>query len=104
VSPLLDQRVQHFLAPHAGVMEKWGLGPRDLRPQLVHTRISGYGQTGPKAQLPGYASVCEASGGFRSGRLPRAGDVAALHASCASGGWAASKSGSHAVEWKVQAA
>ena len=42
------------------------LGPADLKPSLVYTRISGYGQTGPKAQLPGYASVCEAYGGFRS--------------------------------------
>ena len=31
----------------------------------MYARISGYGQTGPKAQLPGYASVCEAYGGFR---------------------------------------
>jgi hypothetical protein len=27
-----------------GVMEGWGLGPEDLRPGLVFTRISGYGQ------------------------------------------------------------
>lgn len=48
-----------------GVMEKWGLGPKDLGDHLVYARISGYGQTGPKASLPGYASVCEAYGGFR---------------------------------------
>jgi len=48
-----------------GVMEAWGLGPADLGSHLVYARISGYGQTGPKAQLPGYASVCEAYGGFR---------------------------------------
>ena len=36
-----------------GVMEKWGLGPQDLPPELVYVRISGYGQTGPKAPLPG---------------------------------------------------
>ena len=29
-----------------GVMEKWGLGPKDLKPELIYTRISGYGQTG----------------------------------------------------------
>ena len=34
-------------------------------PKLVYARVSGYGQTGPNAQLPGYASVCEAYGGFR---------------------------------------
>ncbi|EFN53684.1 hypothetical protein CHLNCDRAFT_25506, partial [Chlorella variabilis] len=47
-----------------GVMEKWQLGPGDLKPELVYTRISGYGQSGPKAHLPGYASVCESFGGF----------------------------------------
>ena len=47
-------------------MENWGLGPDDLPPNIVWSRISGYGQTGPKAKLPGYASVCEANGGFRS--------------------------------------
>ena len=46
-------------------MEGWGLGPTDLKPDLVYTRISGYGQTGPMATLPGYASVAEAFGGFR---------------------------------------
>ena len=39
-----------------GVIEKWGLGPQDLPPELVYVRISGYGQTGPKAPLPG--KVC----------------------------------------------
>jgi len=48
-----------------GVMEKWGLGPRDLNPDLVYARISGYGQTGPLASEPGYASVCEGVGGLR---------------------------------------
>ena len=38
---------------------------QDLKGDLIYTRISGYGQTGPKAVLPGYASVCEAYGGFR---------------------------------------
>jgi crotonobetainyl-CoA:carnitine CoA-transferase CaiB-like acyl-CoA transferase len=51
-----------------GRMEKWGLGPEELKannPGLVYTRISGYGQTGPYAPKPGYASVCEGVGGFR---------------------------------------
>lgn len=51
-----------------GVMEAWGLGPEDvktLNPALVYTRISGYGQTGPYAERPGFASVCEAISGFR---------------------------------------
>ena len=51
-----------------GVMEKWGLGPDELKarnPGLIYARISGYGQTGPYARRPGFASVCEAFGGFR---------------------------------------
>jgi crotonobetainyl-CoA:carnitine CoA-transferase CaiB-like acyl-CoA transferase len=49
-------------------MEKWGLGPEDLKttnPGLIYSRISGYGQTGPYASRPGFASVCEGIGGFR---------------------------------------
>ncbi|MDF1820259.1 MAG: CoA transferase [Alcanivoracaceae bacterium] len=51
-----------------GTMEAWGLGPEQFKqsnPGLVYTRISGYGQTGPYAPRPGYASVCEGIGGFR---------------------------------------
>lgn len=38
---------------------------QDLHPELIYARISGYGQTGPKAHLAGYASVCEGYGGLR---------------------------------------
>ncbi len=51
-----------------GTMEKWGLGPEDLKaenPDLIFARISGYGQTGPNSNKPGYASVTEAYSGFR---------------------------------------
>lgn len=51
-----------------GTMEKWGLGPQDLKaskPELIYARVSGYGQTGPYASRPGFASVCEAFGGLR---------------------------------------
>lgn len=51
-----------------GVMEKWGLGPEDFvssNPELIYARISGYGQDGPNASKPGFASVCEGFGGFR---------------------------------------
>ncbi len=51
-----------------GKMESWGMGPDDFsetNPSLVYTRISGYGQTGPYSSKPGYASACEAMGGFR---------------------------------------
>jgi len=51
-----------------GTMEKWGLGPEDFQasnPGLIYARISGYGQDGPYASRPGFASVCEGVGGFR---------------------------------------
>ena len=44
------------------------MSPDDLKkdnPGLISARISGYGQTGPRSHLPGYASVCEGYGGFR---------------------------------------
>ncbi|WP_067846218.1 CaiB/BaiF CoA transferase family protein [Nocardia lijiangensis] len=51
-----------------GMLEKWGLGPEVLNeanPDLVITRISAYGQTGPMAARPGFAAVAEAVGGLR---------------------------------------
>jgi len=51
-----------------GTMERWGLGPdtfKETNPGLIFTRVSGYGQFGPYASRPGYASVCEGVGGFR---------------------------------------
>lgn len=51
-----------------GTLEKWGLGYeslRERRPDLVMTRISGYGQTGPYAQRPGYGVIGEAMSGLR---------------------------------------
>ncbi len=61
----VDVLVENF---RPGTMEKWGLGPEDLKatnPGLIYSRISGYGQTGPYASRPGFASVCEGIGGFR---------------------------------------
>ncbi len=60
-----DVLIENF---RPGVMEKWGLGPEVFEtehPKLVYTRISGYGQTGPNANKPGFASVCEGFSGFR---------------------------------------
>lgn len=60
-----DVLIENF---RPGVMEKWGLGPERFKPTnpgLVYTRISGYGQTGPYAHKPGFASVCEGISGFR---------------------------------------
>ena len=60
-----DVLIENF---RPGTMEKWGLGPQILstdNPDLVYARVSGYGQTGPYATRPGFASVCEGVGGFR---------------------------------------
>ncbi|MBL8224285.1 MAG: CoA transferase [Chromatiales bacterium] len=51
-----------------GTLEKWGMGPAELwqeNPGLIYGRISGYGQNGPYATKPGFASVCEGIGGLR---------------------------------------
>ncbi len=61
----VDVLIENF---KPGTLEKWGLAPDQLRrthPQLLIARVSGYGQTGPYAQFPGYASVCEGVGGLR---------------------------------------
>jgi crotonobetainyl-CoA:carnitine CoA-transferase CaiB-like acyl-CoA transferase len=60
-----DVVVENF---RPGMMEKWGIGPDVMKaenPGLVYARISGYGQDGPYASKPGYASVTEGFGGFR---------------------------------------
>ena len=60
-----DVIVENF---RPGVMENWELGPEHLKqtnPALIYARISGFGQTGPYAQRPGFASVCEGMSGFR---------------------------------------
>lgn len=76
-----------------GTMEKWGLGWDVLHadnPKLIMVRVSGYGQTGPRKDEPGFAAVAEAMGGLRyltgePGRAPvRAGlslgdTIAGLH-------------------------
>lgn len=51
-----------------GRMEQFGLGPAEIEavsPGIVYTRVSGYGQDGPYAPRPGFASACEAMGGLR---------------------------------------
>jgi len=50
-----------------GKLEALGLGPdvlHELRPSLVVLRVSGFGQTGPYAQRPGFATLAEALSGF----------------------------------------
>ncbi len=61
----VDVLVENF---RPGRLEAWGLGFEELRalnPRLVMARLSGYGQTGPYAGRPGFASVAEGIGGLR---------------------------------------
>ena len=63
--PHFDIVVENF---RPGMLEKWGLGYEDLckiRPDLIMTRISGFGQFGPMAQRPGYGVIGEAMSGLR---------------------------------------
>ncbi len=56
--------VENFLP---GTLEKWQLGPNELlarNPSLVMVRISGWGQTGPDREQPGFGSLVEARSGF----------------------------------------
>ena len=76
-----------------GALEGWGLGwdtLHELNPRLVMLRVSGYGQTGPYRDLPGFGVIGESMGGLRHlsgepGRTPvRVGvsigdSLAALH-------------------------
>lgn len=60
-----DVLIENF---RPGKMESWGLGPESFKssnPKLVYTRVSGYGQDGPYAAKPGFASVCEGVAGMR---------------------------------------
>lgn len=51
-----------------GVLEKWGLGYEQLRahnPSTIMVRISGYGQSGPMRDMPGFGAIGESMGGIR---------------------------------------
>jgi crotonobetainyl-CoA:carnitine CoA-transferase CaiB-like acyl-CoA transferase len=64
--PEFDAVVENF---RPGTLENWGLGYDELkrlRPDLVMTRISGYGQYGPYRDRPGYGVIGEAMSGLRS--------------------------------------
>ena len=70
-----DVLIENF---RPGTLEGWGMGWEELRalnPGLVMLRISGYGQTGPYRDLPGFGAIGEAMGGLRHltgepGRVP----------------------------------
>ncbi len=60
-----DIAIENF---RPGALEKWNLGWEVLsreNPGLILVRISGYGQTGPYRERPGFAAIAEAVGGFR---------------------------------------
>jgi len=60
-----DVLIENF---RPGALEKWGLGWEQLsavNPNLVMVRISGFGQTGPYSQSPGFGAIAEAMGGIR---------------------------------------
>ncbi len=70
-----DVLIENF---RPGAMEAWDLAPDDLiaqNPKLIVLRISGYGQTGPYRNRPGFGVIGEAMGGLRHltaepGRVP----------------------------------
>ena len=50
-----------------GAMERWGLGPDELlavNPKLVMLRYSGFGQSGPYKDRPGFGTIAECMSGF----------------------------------------
>ena len=50
-----------------GRLERWGLSPEELHavnPRLVIARVTGFGQTGPYRQRPGFGTLAEAFSGF----------------------------------------
>jgi formyl-CoA transferase len=51
-----------------GALEKWGLGWSELsqrNPALIMVRLSGFGQTGPYRDRPGFGAIGESMGGLR---------------------------------------
>ncbi|MAP12266.1 MAG: carnitine dehydratase [Gammaproteobacteria bacterium] len=59
-----DVLVENF---RTGTLEKWGLGWEHLHainPRLIMLRVTGYGQTGPKARDPGFARIAHAFSGL----------------------------------------
>ncbi|MGN6317186.1 CaiB/BaiF CoA transferase family protein [Trinickia sp.] len=70
-----DVLIENF---RPGTLEGWGMSYEalsEINPRLIMLRISGYGQSGPYRDLPGFGSIGEAMGGLRHltgepGRVP----------------------------------
>ena len=63
--PHVDVVLENF---RPGTLEKWNLGYDEMRainPDIIVVRISGYGQTGPYRDRPGFGGIAEAMGGLR---------------------------------------
>ena len=64
--PHVDVVLENF---RPGTLEKWNLGFEALKavnPDVIFVRISGYGQTGPYRDRPGFGGIAEAMGGLRN--------------------------------------
>ncbi len=59
-----DVLIENF---RPGTLERWGLAPATLHernPRLVLARVTGFGQRGPMARLPGFGTLAESMSGF----------------------------------------
>ncbi|MDE0941673.1 MAG: CoA transferase [Alphaproteobacteria bacterium] len=59
-----DVVIENF---RTGTMERWGLGWEDLKainPRLIMVRVTGFGQTGPYKERPGFGTIAEVFSGF----------------------------------------
>src|SRR6476619_672679 len=66
---MVDVLVENF---RPGVMRRLKLdyaSLREINPKLIYCSISGYGQTGPSAELPAYAPVIHAASGYEMAHL-----------------------------------
>ncbi|MFE2336737.1 CaiB/BaiF CoA transferase family protein [Streptomyces coelicoflavus] len=89
-----DVLIENF---RPGTLERWGISPvrmQEINPQLVVTRVTGFGQDGPYAHRPGFGTLAEAMSGFaavsgeRDGPpllppVPLADALAGMQAACA---------------------
>lgn len=80
-----DVMIENF---RPGTLEKWGIGPDDLvaaGANLVLMRVSGYGQSGPRSDRPGFGGAAEAMSGLSQMTGPAGGDPILLSTAIADG-------------------